>query len=96
MQDIPKVYVYVYVEDILIFSPDGNTQVQHVREVLLCLLQHQLYIKTDRCEFHQPSVSFLGFVFAEDEVKMDPEKASTVKDWPIPTTHRGARVFEFC
>lgn len=58
---------------------------QHVWEVPECLLQHQLYMTAGEYEFRQPSVSFLGFILAEGEVKMDSEKVSAVKDWPTPT-----------
>ncbi|XP_034019112.1 GRIP and coiled-coil domain-containing protein 1-like [Thalassophryne amazonica] len=58
-------------EDILIFSPNEDTHSMHVRTVLQRLLQHRLYVKMEKCEFHKPSVSFLGFVLAEGEVQMD-------------------------
>lgn len=67
--DMLNEFVFVYLDDILIFSPDKGSHVQHVRQVLQRLLQHQLFIKVERCEFHQPSVSFLGFVVAEGGIK---------------------------
>lgn len=33
-----------------------------VRQVLLSLLQYQLFVKVEKCEFHQFTGSFLGFV----------------------------------
>lgn len=36
--------------------------IQHVRQVLQPLLDHQLFVKPEKCEFHVPTVSFLGFV----------------------------------
>ncbi|KAI3356004.1 hypothetical protein L3Q82_017277 [Scortum barcoo] len=46
----------------------------HVRQVLICLLENQLYVKMEKCEFHASSVSFLDFIITENQVKMDPEK----------------------
>lgn len=48
--------------------------------------------KTENCEFHQPSVSFLGFVVAE-EAKMDPEKVITVVSWTIATNLKEVQCF---
>ncbi|KAI3361636.1 hypothetical protein L3Q82_002000 [Scortum barcoo] len=45
-----------------------------VRQVLVCLLENQLYVKAEKCEFHASSVSFLGFIVSENQVRMDPEK----------------------
>lgn len=40
------------------------------------LLENQLYVKAEKCEFS--SVSFLGFVFSEGPMCMDPEKVKAV------------------
>ena len=48
VNDVPqhmlKQYVFVYLDDILIFSPDEQTHTQHVRQHLL---DHQLFIKVN-------------------------------------------------
>lgn len=40
--------------------------------------------QAEKCEFHSPSVSFLGFIVTEAAVNMDPEKVQVVCDWPTP------------
>ena len=72
--DMLNQFVFVYLDDILIFSCDLKTHVQQVWQVLQRLLQHCLYMKAKKCEFHQPSVSFLGFIIAKDQLQMDLEK----------------------
>ncbi|KAI3356605.1 hypothetical protein L3Q82_017805 [Scortum barcoo] len=67
-------FVFVYLDDILIFSPDPATHQHHVRQVLSRLLENKLFVKAEKCEFHASSVSFLGFVVSLNHVKMDPEK----------------------
>lgn len=57
-----KKSVFVYLDDILIFSRSMEEHVGHVREVLKRLLENKLYAKAGKCEFHVSSVSFLGFV----------------------------------
>ncbi len=82
------VFVFVYLDDILIFSPNEETHVQHERKVLKRLLDNQLFVKAEKCEFHVTAVSFLGFVVSEGAVKMDPEKVKLVADWPTPSSRR--------
>ncbi|KAK7883026.1 hypothetical protein WMY93_029200 [Mugilogobius chulae] len=93
LRDMLDIFVFVYLDDILIFSPDPDSHVQHVRQVLQRLLEHQLYVKAEKCEFHVSSVSFLGYVVSEGEIKMDPAKISAVRDWPTPTTRKQVQRF---
>lgn len=46
-----------------------------------------------RCEFHSPTVSFLGYVIAEGEIKMDLEKVWAVSDWPTPSSREEVQRF---
>ena len=84
LSDMLNQFVFVYIDDILIFSPDLKTHVQQVRQVLQRLLQHNLYVKAEKCEFHQASVSFLGFIISKNQLQMDPEKVKAVVEWPVP------------
>lgn len=67
--------VFVYLEDILILSCSETKHVTHVHAVLQYLLQNHLYAKEKKCEFHVPTVSFLGFIISAGSIKMDPAKA---------------------
>ncbi|KAI7795689.1 hypothetical protein IRJ41_003218 [Triplophysa rosa] len=72
-RDLLNRFVIVYIEDILVFSNSYQEHIQHVRKVLQRLIEHQLYAKVEKCEFHQTSTSFLGYVKA-------------VLDWPQLST----------
>lgn len=64
----------VYLDDILVFSPDLRTHRTHVRLVLSRLRDNHLYAKLDKCLFEQTSVPFLGFVITDQGLHMDPKK----------------------
>lgn len=64
-RDLLNVCVFVYLNDILIFSPDPSSHIGHVRQALQRLLQHQLCVKEENCEFHVTRVTFLGYVVGE-------------------------------
>lgn len=55
-------FITAYIKDILIFSPDKVTHIQHVKRVLSRPLKHQLYVKREKCEFYMHKVTFLRYV----------------------------------
>lgn len=81
LRDMLDQFVFVYMDDILLFSLDEQTHIQHVHQILQRLLNHQLFVKTEKCGFYVPSVSFLGFVVSGSSIQMDPAKVSAVVDW---------------
>lgn len=60
LRDMLNKFVFVHLDDILIFSQSISQHIQHVRKVLQRLLENQLYVKAEKCEFHKSSVCFLG------------------------------------
>uniref|UniRef100_A0A8K9UZ16 Gypsy retrotransposon integrase-like protein 1 n=1 Tax=Oncorhynchus mykiss TaxID=8022 RepID=A0A8K9UZ16_ONCMY len=84
LRDMLNIFVFVYLDDILIFSPSLQIHVQHVRRVLQRLLENCLFVKAEKCTFHASSVTFLGSVISAEGIKMDPAKVQAVIDWPAP------------
>ncbi|XP_073522176.1 uncharacterized protein [Phyllobates terribilis] len=76
--------VVVYLDDILVFSPDLQTHRRDVRQVLLRLRQNHLYAKYEKCLFEQTSLPFLGYIISQTGLQMDPEKLSAIEKWPRP------------
>ena len=86
-------FVFVYLDDILIYSPDLDTHKQHVRQVLQKLLLNMLFVKAEKCEFHVKTVTFLGFIISPGQVRMDPAKVSAVACWPTPDSRKKVQQF---
>ncbi|KAI4879275.1 hypothetical protein NFI96_004802 [Prochilodus magdalenae] len=80
--------VFVYLNDILIFSRTTMDHVSHVCRVLQLLLENHLYVKLEKSQFHVPSVQFLGFVVSRGSLAMDPSKLKAVAEWSRPTLLR--------
>jgi hypothetical protein len=62
----------VYIDDILICSATQAEHVSLVRKVLGRLLEHDLYVKAEKCMFLQQSVSFLGYRISTSGVETLP------------------------
>ncbi len=93
LRDMVDRFVFVYLDDILIFSQNERDHVQHVRRVLQRLLENRLFAKVEKCEFHARSIPFLGFILSPEGIRMDPAKVEAVADWPIPENRRAVQRF---
>ena len=57
------------------------------------LRKHQLFAKTEKCEFGVDSVRFLGYTLTPEGVKMEVSRILTVLKWPEPASVRHIQVF---
>lgn len=64
--------MFVYLDDILMFLRQRKN-VWHICQVLQWVLQQQLFVKPEKCIFHQ-TIVFLGFIDSLRQIEMEPEK----------------------
>uniref|UniRef100_A0A4W5RP12 ribonuclease H n=1 Tax=Hucho hucho TaxID=62062 RepID=A0A4W5RP12_9TELE len=93
LRDMIDQFIYVYLDDILIFSSSLQEHVQHVRRVLQRLLENGLFVKAEKCIFHAQSVPFLGYIVSTEGIRMDPDKVKAVVDWPSPDSRKALQRF---
>lgn len=93
LREMLERFVFVYLDDILIFSPTLAEHKQHVRQVLETLLKAKLFVKAEKCTFHAQTVSFLGFIVSKGSVRMDPDKVVAVRNWPAPQSVKEVQRF---
>lgn len=93
LRDFLNRFVFVYLDDILIFSQNLAEHQSHVRQVLQRLLENKLFVKAEKCDFHSSKVSFLGFIIESGKVKADPEKIKAIIEWPIPDNRKKLQRF---
>lgn len=74
--------MFIYLDDILIFSKSLQEHVGQVK----CVLLNKLFVKAEKYEFHVFKVSFLGFVVAAGNIQVDPTKGKAVLDWLVPAS----------
>lgn len=86
-------FVLVFFDDILVYSPDFDTHMIHLQEVLQLLAHHRLFAKFSKCEFAVSQVAYLGHLVSKEGVSADPEKLQAIQDWPIPVSITALRGF---
>jgi len=67
-------FVISYIDDILIYSKSLEEHHIHVKKVLKKLLENNLYVKLEKCEFNVSETAFLGYILSKDGLKVDPNK----------------------
>ena len=77
-------FVIVYLDDILIYSQSQSDHIQHARQVMQKLLDHQWVCKLKKCDFATKSVEYLGHIVSDGRIAIDPDKMKAVTDWPVP------------
>lgn len=93
LRDMLNRFVFVYLDDILIFSQSQEEHVHHVQAVLQRLLANSLFVKAEKCEFHAHSVSFLGYRIDRGRIGMDVAKVEAVRTWPTPESRKQLQRF---
>jgi len=85
--------VVVYLNDILIFTKTEEEHERAVWRVLEILAEHKLFLRPEKCEFHQKQIEYLGLVISENKVVMDPVKVARVCEWPTPESRTDVQTF---
>ncbi|KAI3374165.1 hypothetical protein L3Q82_006024 [Scortum barcoo] len=83
----------VYLDDIIVYSPDFSSHLQCLDEVFQRLWRHGLKLWLDKCKLLQRDVKFLGHVVDPRGVRPDPDKVSAVLDCPALSTVKQVRAF---
>jgi hypothetical protein len=86
-------FVLLFFDDILIYSPNWSSHLQHLNAVLSALRANHLRLKLSKCSFAQPTVSYLGHVISAAGVAMDQDKVAAITSWPQPRAARRLRGF---
>jgi hypothetical protein len=85
--------VVVFLDDILIYSKNEREHEEHLRQVLQCLRDNQLYGSLSKCAFFRSEVKYLGHVISGDGISVDPSKIEAIMNWPAPTSVTEVRSF---
>lgn len=85
--------IFVYIDDLLICSPDFESHIELLSVVATRLRLANLTINLEKSKFCLTEVKYLGFIIGDGCIKTDPEKISAIVDFPVPCTVRHVRRF---
>jgi cytoskeleton-associated protein 5 len=76
----PFGFAFVYLDDILIASPDEATHLVHLQQVLEVLQQNGLVLNKGKCQFFQPAVDYLGHAISAAGVSPLPSGVAAISE----------------
>ena len=90
-----KDVVVIYIDDIMIFTKINALKKHNeiMVEVLYCLKENDLYVKSEKYTFCTTEVDFPGIIVGKDGIKMNQDKFKAILDWPALTSIKGGRSF---
>ena len=75
-------FVVVYCDDILVYSQDEVSHMEHLTHVFQVLRQQALYAKLEKCELLTPQVIFLSYVVFGERIQVHKSKIESIKSCP--------------
>jgi hypothetical protein len=89
-------FIFVYLDDIIVGSPDLASHMQHLQLLLLLLLllsEFGLVINGEKCEFGAKELDFLGHRVSAEGVAPLKKKVDALLEHPLPQTVNFYRCF---
>ena len=87
------VFMYVYLDDIIIFSDSVEEHIEHIKTIFEVLRREKLYLGPNKMQFFAEELKILGHVIDAKGIRMDPHKVDKVTNWKTPTNKDLLRSF---
>jgi transposase InsO family protein len=82
-------FLLIYLDDIVVYSKDATSHLEHLRTAFQRLKQAGLGIKAKKCQMFRTQIKFLGFLVSKEGVQLDPAKIEAVLNFPTPKEDLG-------
>lgn len=86
-------FVFVYIDDILVFSSTAQEHRSHLRQLFERLQQYGLVINPAKCELGRSQLSFLGHLIADKGISPLPLRVQAIAEFPPPADKKKLREF---
>ena len=85
--------LFVYIDDIIIFSDTIEEHLQRIRMVLQRLREVNLKVKISKCNFFSKEVTYLGHTLSGKGIKVVQNKVESIEKFPVPKNTKGILQF---
>ena len=78
------VFMYVYLDDVIIFLDLVEDHLKHVKTVFDILHKEQLFLSPNKMQFFAEELNILGHVIDDEGIRMDSHKVNKLVSWKTP------------
>ena len=93
LQDSIGKHVFVYLDDIVIFSNNFDEHLIHLRQILSLLKENNLKANISKCHFCLKQLKLLGRIVSEKGISTDPSLIEAMVNFPTPKSQTNVRSF---
>ena len=86
-------FTFGYLDDILIFSPDMETHLKHLRILFKRLRSADLKLKEIKCNFLKKHIQYLGHIISGEGIAPVPEKLESIQTMLPPRNPKEVKQF---
>lgn len=86
-------FVYVYIDDVLVFSDTEKDHTEHLELVMRALRDANMKMSDEKSQFYMKKIEYLGHIITNGRIKVDSKKVETINEYPLPKTLRQLRSF---
>lgn len=73
-------FVVVYIDNIIVFSPDEETHISHLEKVIEILNKNNITLNPEKCKFFKRSIKLLGMKIGDGKIEIANDKVSKLED----------------
>ena len=86
-------FAFGYLDDILVFSPDMETHLKHLRSLFEKLREANLKLNEVKCNFLKKHIQYLGHIVSGEGITPVPEKLESIQNILPPKTLKEVKQF---
>ena len=75
-------FILVYKDDILIFSPDKNSHIDHLYIALEEFINNGIIISKKKMVLNKPHIEFLGMELGDGKIRLQPHIVKKILEYP--------------
>ena len=84
-------FVFVYLDDLLVTSPDHRTHKKHLQILFTSLAEYVIIIGPEKCQFGTTELSFLGHHVCSEGISPLPSTVDAIVNFDRPEKQRALR-----
>jgi hypothetical protein len=85
--------IEIYQDDLRVFSKDGKTHLNHLRQVLDRCREFGISLNPAKSVFGVTEGKLLGHIISKEGVKLDPERVESIGKVPLPASKKSLQSF---